>query len=52
MVNNTQNYWIFGLFPSSGFVENRKNDVSETGCFRSQVKGEKTLDQVIGIISF
>jgi hypothetical protein len=31
MVYNTQNYWIFGLFPSSGILENRKHDVSETG---------------------
>jgi hypothetical protein len=22
MVYNTQNYWIFGLFPSSGILEN------------------------------
>jgi hypothetical protein len=27
----TQNYWVFGLFPSSGILENRKHDVSETG---------------------
>jgi hypothetical protein len=26
----TQNYWIFGLFPSSGILVNRKHDVSET----------------------
>jgi hypothetical protein len=24
-------YWVFGLFPSSGILENRKLDVSETG---------------------
>jgi hypothetical protein len=30
MVYNTQNYWVFGLFPSSGVLENRKHDVSET----------------------
>jgi hypothetical protein len=30
MVYNTQNYWVFGLFPSSGILENRKH-VSETG---------------------
>jgi hypothetical protein len=22
MVHNTQNYWVFGLFPSSGILEN------------------------------
>jgi hypothetical protein len=31
MVYNTQNYWVFGLFPSSGILENRKHDDSETG---------------------
>jgi hypothetical protein len=39
MVYNTHNYWVFGLFPSSGILENRKHDVSETACFRPQVKG-------------
>jgi hypothetical protein len=37
MVYNTQNYWIFGLCPSSGIVETTKHDVSETGCFRNVV---------------
>jgi hypothetical protein len=31
MVYNTQNYWIFGLCPSSGILETRKHNVSETG---------------------
>jgi hypothetical protein len=31
MVYNTQNYWVFGLFPPSGILEARKRDVSETG---------------------
>jgi hypothetical protein len=31
MVYNTQNYWIFGLFPSSGILETRKHDVLVTG---------------------
>jgi hypothetical protein len=26
-----QNYWVFGLSSSSGFLGNRKHDVSETG---------------------
>jgi hypothetical protein len=26
----TQNYWVWGLFPSSGILEIRKHDVSET----------------------
>jgi hypothetical protein len=37
MVYNTQNYWVFGLFPSSGILENT----------RPQVKvGEKTPTQL------
>jgi hypothetical protein len=28
---STLNYWVFGLFPSSGILENRKHEVSETG---------------------
>jgi hypothetical protein len=28
MVYNTQNYWVFLLFPSSGTLVNRKHDVS------------------------
>jgi hypothetical protein len=31
MVYNTENYWVFELFPPSGILENRKHDVSETG---------------------
>jgi hypothetical protein len=31
MAYNIQNYWVFGLFLSSGILENRKHDVSETG---------------------
>jgi hypothetical protein len=27
-----QNYWVFGLFPSSGILDTRKHDVLETGC--------------------
>jgi hypothetical protein len=30
MVYNTQNYYVFGLCPSSGILENRKHNVSET----------------------
>jgi hypothetical protein len=30
MVYNTWNYRVFGLFPLSGILETRKNDVSET----------------------
>jgi hypothetical protein len=30
VVYNTQNYWVFGLRPSSGILEARKHNVSET----------------------
>jgi hypothetical protein len=30
-VSWVQNYWNFGLFPSSGIIGTRKHDVSETG---------------------
>jgi hypothetical protein len=35
MVYNTQNYWVFGLSPSSGILEKRKYDVSEMDLFPS-----------------
>jgi hypothetical protein len=31
MVYHSQNYWVFGLFPSSGIVGTRKHDVSVAG---------------------
>jgi hypothetical protein len=31
MVYNALNYWVFGLFPLSGILENRKPGISETG---------------------
>jgi hypothetical protein len=30
MVCNIQNYWVFGICPSSGILETRKHSVSET----------------------
>jgi hypothetical protein len=29
--SHTQNYWVFELCPSSGILETRKHNVSETG---------------------
>jgi hypothetical protein len=31
MVCNTQNYWVFGLCPSSGVPKTREHKVSESG---------------------
>jgi hypothetical protein len=43
----SQNYWVFGLFPSSGILENRKDDVSETGSVSLlRWRGEKTPSQL------
>jgi hypothetical protein len=56
MVHNTQNYWIFGLFPSSGILENttfRKLDLFPSSGVRG---GEDTYSvgslRVIEISSF
>jgi hypothetical protein len=31
MAYNTQDYWVLWTFPSSGILETRKHDFSETG---------------------
>jgi hypothetical protein len=31
-----QNYWVCGLYPSSGILETREHNVSETGFIPSQ----------------
>jgi hypothetical protein len=41
-----QNYWVFGLFPSSGILENRKHDVSETRSVFVLKWGGKTPTQL------
>jgi hypothetical protein len=42
MVYINQNSWVFGLCPSSGILETKKHNVSETGCFCPQMRGEDT----------
>jgi hypothetical protein len=42
MVYNTQNYRVFWLCPSSGILETRKHNVSETGSFSYSGRGEDT----------
>jgi hypothetical protein len=47
--NGSQNYWIFGLFPSFGILETGKHEVSETGSVSvpsSGEVGEKTPAQL------
>jgi hypothetical protein len=39
MVYHTQNYWFFGLFPSSSILGTRKHDVSETVIEVGSVQG-------------
>jgi hypothetical protein len=49
MAEDKVSHWVFGLFPSSGILENIKHNVSRFGngiCFRLQVKGEKTPTQL------
>jgi hypothetical protein len=43
-INNSENYWVFGLSPSSGILGNRKHYVSETGSVSVLVcgRGENT----------
>jgi hypothetical protein len=36
---NIQNYWVFGLCPSSGILKTIEHKVLETGCFHPQVRG-------------
>jgi hypothetical protein len=41
MVYNTQNYWVFGIFPSSGILETRKTQhFGNWICFHPQVRGK------------
>jgi hypothetical protein len=40
IVYDIQNYWVFGLCPSSGILVTRKHNVSETGFFPSSGEGE------------
>jgi hypothetical protein len=40
---NTQNYWVFGLCQSSGILETRKHDVSETGSVSVLRRGGRHL---------
>jgi hypothetical protein len=42
MMYNTQNYWVFGLCPSSGILETRKHSISETGSVSVLRWGGKT----------
>jgi hypothetical protein len=46
--NQLQDYWVFWTFPSSGILETRKHDVSETGSVSVlKVKGgNKTPNQL------
>jgi hypothetical protein len=39
VVYNTQNYWGFGLLPSSGILENKQHGVSELDVFPSSGEG-------------
>jgi hypothetical protein len=40
MMYNTQNYWVSGLCPSPGILNNRKRDILETGSVSVLMGGE------------
>jgi hypothetical protein len=42
-----QNYWVFGLCPSSGILENREHEVSDTGTVSVLKRGGKTPTQLV-----
>jgi hypothetical protein len=46
MVYSTQIYWVSGLFPSSGILENRKHKVPETWSVSVLRWGGKTFTQL------
>jgi hypothetical protein len=46
MVYNTQNYWVFGLFPSAGILETRKHDFRKLDLFLPSGEGGKTSTQL------
>jgi hypothetical protein len=46
MVYDIQDYWVFGLCPSSGILENRTQRFANWICFRPQVRGQETPTQL------
>jgi hypothetical protein len=46
MVQNIQNYWVFGLRPLPGILKTKEHDISETGCFHPQVRKYTELAHV------
>jgi hypothetical protein len=46
MVYNTENYWVFGLFPSSGILENTKETTFRKQDLFPSSGGGKTPTQV------
>jgi hypothetical protein len=50
---NTQDYWVFGLRPSSGILENTKeHNVSETGSGRLKMVSQHEIFHFILCIVF
>jgi hypothetical protein len=46
MVYDIQDYWVFGLCPSSGILKNRRTRFGNWICFRPQVRGQETPTQL------
>jgi hypothetical protein len=53
MVYNTQDYWVFGLCPASGILNNiKEHNVSETGSGRQKMVSQHEVLQLILCIVF
>jgi hypothetical protein len=54
MVYNIQNYWVSGLCPSSGILNTRKHNVSETGSVSIMKwgEGDTLLGPLVPVSSF
>jgi hypothetical protein len=50
-VISIQNYWVSGLCPSSRILNTRTHNVSETGCFRPQVREGDTFSAPVGSLT-
>jgi hypothetical protein len=47
MLHDIQDYWVFGLCPSSGILKNRRTQhFGNWICFRPQVRGQETPTQL------
>jgi hypothetical protein len=48
IMNYSQNYWVYGLRPSSYILKTRQHNVSETDLFPSSGEGRDTCSLIEG----